>query len=168
MEYDAGKAAIRCLYAAVGIAVLLTMVFWGEWLAVVLAWVFAMPLALVLGSLYGFVGAAFGYTPVDDEDEDEEIDVSEDPRFWVNNDDSGIVYSDAIVGKYKDANIHEWVMIDQPESNKKIKCTYETVVDMDLGFTPPDSKWFILLEPGILYVAEPKPENSVAEAAEAV
>lgn len=166
MEYDAGKAAVRCLWAAVAIATTLTVVFWGELLAIALIWIFSGPLALFLGYLYGFVGSALGYDAVDMDEDDDEIDIEEDPRFWLNDDDNGIVYSDEIVGTYKDANIHEWVLIDKPESNgEKIKCAYETVVDMDYGFNPPDGRWFILLEPGILYVADAEPENT-GEAAE--
>lgn len=170
MEYDTDKAAIRCIYAALAITVILTVLFWGEWLAVTICWVFAIPLSLGLGWFYGFIGDLLGFTPVGAEDkeecdylDDEEIEVEEDPRFWLSDNDSGIIYSDEIIGTFMDANIHEWVLIDKPESEGiKIKCLYETIVDMNYGFNPPNDRWFILLEPGILYVAEP--ENTVAEA----
>jgi hypothetical protein len=171
MEYDAGKAAVRCIYAAVAIATALTVVFWGEWFAIVLSWILAIPLSLVLGTLYGFVGSMLGYRAVDAEDgfdgefDDDEIDIEEDPRFWLNDDDSDIEYSDETVGTYKDAKIHEWVLIDNPTvKGEKVKCLYETVVDLDNGFNPPDGRWFILLEPGILYVADPEPENTATNA----
>ena len=63
-----------------------------------------------------------------------------------------------------DTLIHEWVLVDDPEDKtKKIKCSYYNCVEFGKDFRlPGNAEFFILLEPGILYVKfhDPEPEQS--------
>lgn len=66
----------------------------------------------------------------------------------------GVIFSEKVLGKFKDCNIHEYILIDDPENTaNKIKCMYNSCVERGAELNVPDDTWFVLLEPGILYTA---------------
>lgn len=177
MQYDSKKASVRCVNAAIiTVIVLVIKIF----LSSVSVWwclaplVALVPIAYLYAYIYGFVLGFFA-DPTEFEDETEYEDYSEmtdeefeeaqyewlesiahDPNSYVCYDENGIEFSTELVGKYKDTNIYEWIVVETPEGNK-IKCFYETVVDIDRQFEPPEG-WFTILLPGIMYVHR-EPEN---------
>jgi hypothetical protein len=144
MKVDSGKMAERCIWSALLAAVFITIGFWGDWWMVGIAWVMAFPLAMLLGLVIGFIGSWLGW----------EID---DPQVWAQETEELIGdRSETIIGKFQDADIHEWVMLKRPDNGELVRCMYERTIDMtksNFEFTPPDSTWFCVMPPGILYVA---------------
>lgn len=149
MKMDTEKMAMRCLQLAVLAAVFMTIGFWGNWLVVVLSWVVMIPFAMLLGLVSGFVGAALGAKV-------------EDAKVWAQETETLIAESSPeIVGKFQDADIHEWVMLKRPDNGELVRCMFERTIDMrgDFEFQPPENTWFCVTPPGILYVAV-QPENT--------
>lgn len=151
---DTETLAGRCLASAFLAAVFITIGFWGDWFIIIIAWVMAIPLALFLGLVVGFVAAALGMT-------------MEDPQIHVNETADIIVErSPEIIGKFQDHDIHEWVVMKQPKTENLLKCKYSRTIDMtkEFEFEPPDNIWFCIIPPGIMYIAEPEPETPAATA----
>lgn len=155
MQLDSEKMAERCIMLAISAAVLMTIVFWGSWWIVAGSWVAVFPFALLLGLVSGFVAAAMGATVEED-----------DPQVWAQETETLIVESSTeIVGKFQDADIHEWVMLKRPDTGEHVRCMFERTIDMrrnDFEFEPPQNTWFCITPPGILYVAV-HPENTAPQ-----
>lgn len=149
MEFDSGQAAMRCIWMALAAAILMTIGFWGNWWIVASSWIAMYPFAMLLGLVYGFTAQALGAT-------------IEDPKVWAQETEDLIVESSPeIVGKFQDADIHEWVMLKRPDNGELVRCMFERTIDMrgDFEFQPPENTWFCITPPGILYVAV-HPENT--------
>lgn len=135
---------MRCIYAALLTAVVLTFVFWGDWWIIIGAWVLMYPLAMFLGLVMGFVGAALGW------------ETESEAQVWAEETEDLIAESSPeIVGKFQDFDIHEWVMLKRPDNGELVRCMFERTIDMrkDFEFQPPEGTWFCITPPGILYVA---------------
>lgn len=167
MVFSSDTVAKRCIQAAVFTSAVITSAYWGQWGTIIWAWIGCYPLAMIYAFLFAnIMENLFGAVFVDDEDLLEEVSHEEDSPVILHEyeDDSGAIYSEEIVGRYLDANIHEWVLVDDPEDKtKKIKCFYYNCVEFGKDFRlPGNAEFFILLEPGILYVKfhDPEPEQS--------
>lgn len=165
--YDAKTAAVQSIKAAF-VTVIATSCY------IILAgidpiWILAcmvsgIPLALVYGFLYGVILGIReddGALTEEDEAEVRELLDEDEPSLgsvYVFEDGSlETEYSEEIVGTFKDTQIHEYIIVDHPEKpGEKLKCFFERTVHED-NFVPPEG-WFVLLEPGILYV-HADPEN---------
>ena len=151
MKVDSEKLAAQCMKAALAITLINTVVLWGEWLAIAICWVLALPLAMLLSLIVGNILYYMGATMVKQ-------------NLWVDDADITIVErSPEIVGKLGENTIHEWVMLKRPDNGELVKCFYETVIDFN-DWEQPDNRWFVVLDGGVLYVAEPN-EKVEAEAA---
>ena len=146
---DNEKLAERCFWSAIVIVVSITVLFWGSWLIVGIAWLLAYPLALLFGLIIGFVGAMLGW----------ETGEAEEIRIYASEVEDIIAERSAtVIGKFQDADIHEWVIMKRPDNGELVRCEFEYTMDMcSSNFTPPDNVWFCVMPPGIFYVA--KPEN---------
>jgi hypothetical protein len=139
------KLAALCWQAAAITTIFLTAVYWGQWLIVALVWVFAFPIALLYSFIVGIVGHACGMT-VKHEDADE------DQLSTVFIADEEFEKSTETVGRFKDKDIHEWVIIDDPRvENTRLKLFFTGTVDIEAGFEPPADVWWAVLPPGLLY-----------------
>lgn len=177
--YDPDQAALLCIKAAILTVVAATcgIILLGIdpiWIVAVM--IGGVPLALLYGFIYGFL---FGVTQNLDEDDlteedeaellgEDEEDIEGLAALYAFEDDNGLdtEYSEEVVGTFKDATIYEYVIVNHPEKpGEKLKCHYENVVRNMDEFVVPEG-WFVLLEPGILYVNR-DPENTAHEDASA-
>lgn len=170
MEVD--QAAKKCIGAAILTAVaFICLVFLFDmskwWLAfTVLAF---YPLALLYGFLYGmFFFRQEDLQALTEEDQaemEEALDARDDQEhdyFFEEVEDTE--FSESVVGRFKDADIHEFVLVNHPNNpNQKLKCTFSHVVDDIERFQVPTGCWFVLLLPGIVYTAPAEPEFTGGE-----
>lgn len=154
MVIDSDKLAMQCIKAALFVSVLITVGFWGNWWVVVGAWVAMYPMAMVFGLIVGFVGAALGW------------ETESEAQVWADETKDLIAESSPeTVGKFQDADIHEWVMLKRPDNGELVRCMFDRTIDMrgDFEFQPPEGTWFCITPPGILYVAV-HPGNAAPQA----
>lgn len=170
MDFD--RAALACIKAALLtlVAVVCLIILGGHSLWwIVPAVLGTYPLSMVYGFIYGmFLGSTHteeelqGY----DEIEEQEQEQPSEDQFYFEELDSDMEFSPEIVGKFKDALIHEYIIVNHPaKEGEKLKCTYNRTVDDINNFSVPVGCWFVLLMPGIVYTApveptEPEPENT--------
>ncbi len=162
MEINTAKAAQRCVIAAVGTSLALTYLLWGFWWYVLFSWVLCFPFALFYSLLYGIAASLMGAKLIENKPELED-NVDENVINLVEfetNDDT--ILSGEVIGRFADADIHAYVLVDDPaDPTNKIKCEYERCVDLKKDFTlPSDAEYFVVIEPGILYVKRHEPENA--------
>lgn len=151
MKVDSGKLAIQCMQVALVITIGNTIALWGDWMAIAVCWVLLVPLAMLLSLIVGNVLYYAGATV-------------EKQNLWL--DDADVVVlerSTEIVGRLGEQTIHEWVIIERPDNGEPVKCFYETVIDFN-NWEQPENRWFVVLDGGVLYVAEPE-EKAEAEQA---
>jgi len=153
MQIDSAKMAEACIKAAALTATALTILFWGEWIFIALVWLMAFPMALLFGLMVGFAASAIGAT-VTEEPEDEE----EQASVWLN--DEQFEKSEAILGRFGEYPIHEYIVVPNPKdpSAEKLKLMYSNTVNAE-NFEAPAKLWWAVLPGGLLYV-EPEPENA--------
>lgn len=178
MIINADLAAKRCMNVAVFTSAVLTSGFWGQWDTIMLAWLGCYPLAVLYGFLFAnFMSIVFGAEFVDEAELQEMAQAQEESMaaaydengssvsFHEYEDDEGTIFSEEIVGRYMDKTIHEWVMVNDPDNaDEKIKCEYFNCVEFGKDFAlPGDAEYFVLLEPGILYVKRHDPEPECDE-----
>lgn len=173
---DIEHAARQCIKAAIlTVTVFVCCVFlfdWNKWwlTASVLS---VYPLALFYGFLYGLIfGTPKDFQALSDEElaelaELDELEPMEDsspapePQFFFEEVDDSTELSPTVIGRFKDADIHEYVVVNHPSKpGEKLTCTFSHVVHDTNMFTVPVGCWFVLLMPGIVYTAPVEPENS--------
>ena len=145
MNVDGDALASYAIRAALATTLVGTVYFWGEWFWVMGAWLALGPLALLYAFVLGFFVESMGGT-------------TQQVLFLDVEGERIVERSPEIVGHLRDHKIHEWVMLEHPESKEHIKLLYERVVDID-NWDPPEERWFALEPGGVLYV---QPENSAA------
>ena len=145
------RAAERCIYAAGVVAVLITVLFWGTWMVVVLAWIGVIPLAMFFGLVVGFVGAAFSRDVV-----------SSAPESKVQDPENPIIRtSEKVIGRYKDEDIFEWVLVQHDD--EQTWCEFSGTVDLDTyDFVGPEGKLSCVTAAGVIYT-EPEQKMSNTE-----
>lgn len=159
------KAALLTLVAVICLIVLSSVSLW--W--IVPAVIATYPLTMAYGFLYGmFLGSKYteeeleGYDGVDEEYDSDEAE--EDPSVYLQEIDSDIQFSEDIVGRFKDVEIYEYILISHPaKDGEKLKCSYSHTVDDINEFNVPTDCWFVMLMPGIVYTAPLEPENTPVE-----
>lgn len=157
---DFDRAAMTCIKAALLtlVAVICLIVLSGvsPWW-IVPAVVGTYPLTMVYGFLYGmFLGSTHSEEELEGYDEDSEYaeEEEEDPSVYLQEIDSDIEFSEDIVGRFKDAEIYEFILINHPaKEGQKLKCSYSHTVDDINEFRVPTDCWFVMLMPGIVYTA---------------
>lgn len=155
---NADKMAEWCLILSALLAVIISVMFWGNWLVVVGAWVIAFPFAMFLGLIAGVVGNALGMPLISDDEESSQV--------WAEETDVLVLErSEALVGKFQDEDIHEWVLLKRPDTGEPIHLVFSRTIDMrgDYEFEPPQEEWFCILPPGIMYVEPEKTEALASE-----
>jgi hypothetical protein len=153
MRVDTEDLAMTCIKIALLAAAVGTFLAWGDWFAVAIIWAMTYPLAMFLGLLAGYGLHFMGAT-------------MQKQNLWVNDDDINIIErSPEIVGKLGENTIHEWVLLKRPDNGEHVKCLYEKFVDINKGWEPPDNRWFVVLEGGLLYVAADDNAKLAADAA---
>ena len=157
------KAALLTLVAVICLIVLSNVSLW--W--IVPAIIATYPLTMVYGFLYGmFLGSTHTAEELEGYDEileDDPID-QEDPSVYLQEIDSDIEFSEEIVGRFKDSEIYEYLLINHPaKDGEKLKCFYSHTVDDINEFRVPTDCWFVMLMPGIVYTAPLEPENTQTE-----
>lgn len=149
MKTDSEAIAKWCIAIAMLSAAFGTGIFWGDWLAIAMVWIIAMPItAVLLGFLAGFVLSFLGAT-------------EEQPMVWINEDSDELIvgHSDTVIGRMNDADIYEWILIKRPDTGESIKCFFERKFDYENEeLELPNNQWFVVNH-GALYVAPIEPET---------
>ena len=176
---DIEQAARKCISAAIMTVIALAcMVFLfdlNRWWLTALA-IAIYPLSLAYGFIYGMFFARQEDVQVFSEedqaemeamlDEQTTLDTSSDPHneYFFEELDETTELSEAVIGRFKDADIHEFVVVNHPGlPGQKLKCTFSHVVHDTNLFSVPEGCWFVLLMPGIVYTAPAEPEFTGGE-----
>ncbi len=139
--------AVGLLVIAVGTVFLFGLSLW----YILLAAVLFVPTALGLGFMAGFLM--------------DKTETVETAQVWTDETEILITsHSEEIVGIFQGTEIYEWVVLQKPDGSGEVTCKYQRTFNLDKGeeFLPPENVWFCLLPPGILYAAEPEPENDAS------
>lgn len=165
------KLAAICFWAAVGMAVSMTMLFWGSWFIILISWIMAFPMAMLLASFAGFFSGMLdetvGKSLKAEFSEQQPIETTLG-QMWVNDSDKLIIEtSSQIIGTFQGEPLYEWVMLAPPDGSAPVKCYYDRTVymsDFELGNVEvPADAWYCVTAPGVMYVQKLEPENSQPE-----
>ena len=139
-------AACFLLVLAVGSVLLLDLSWW----YILLAAAMFVPTALGLGFLAGFLM-----------DENETVQTA---QVWTEESDILISEHGDVVGVFQGAEIYEWVTLVKPDGSGDVRCLYMRTFNLEKGeeFIPPEDVWCCVVPPGVLYAAEPEPENDAS------